>query len=73
MIIGIIGGVIGYIAGTLIAYALGPLVFEGASIEYILRYLPLSIAISIVAAVVAASFPSFRATTIKVSDSFRSL
>jgi len=73
VIIGIIGGIIGYVAGTLIAYAVGPLVFEGASIEYVPWYLPLSIAVSIIVAVVAASFPAFRATTVKVSDSFRSL
>jgi len=73
VVIGIIGGMIGYVAGTLVAYALGPLVFEGASIEYIPLYLPLSIAISIIVAVVAATYPAFRATTIKVSDSFRSL
>lgn len=73
VIIGMIGGVIGYFIGTLIAYIVGPLVFEGASISYIPRYLPMAILLSIIVAVIAAAYPAFRATTIKVSDSFRSL
>ena len=29
IIIGIVGGILGYVAGTLLAYAIGPLIFEG--------------------------------------------
>ena len=73
VIIGIVGGIIGYVAGTLMAYGVGPLVFEGTSITYIPQYLPLSLLLAIFVAVVSTAYPAFRATTIKVSDSFRSL
>ncbi|MFC1942279.1 ABC transporter permease [Chloroflexota bacterium] len=73
VIIGILGGFFGYLAGTMIAYGVGPLVFEGTTINAIPEYLPLSLLLSIVVAVLAAAYPAFRATTIKVSDSFRSL
>jgi len=73
VIIGIVGGIFGYVAGTLVAYGVGPLVFEGTAITYIPQYLPLSLLLAIFVAVVSAAYPAFRATTIKVSDSFRSL
>ncbi len=73
IIIGIIGGIFGYVAGTLVAYGVGPLVFEGTAITYIPQYLPLSLLLAIFVAVASAAYPAFRATTIKVSDSFRSL
>jgi putative ABC transport system permease protein len=73
VIIGIVGGILGYLAGTLVAYGIGPLVFEGTAITYIPQYLPLSLLLAIFVAVISAAYPAFRATTIKVSDSFRSL
>ncbi len=73
IIIGIIGGVLGYVAGTLVAYGVGPLVFEGTAMTYVPQYLPLSLLLAIFVAIVSAAYPAFRATTIRVSDSFRSL
>jgi len=73
VIIGIVGGIIGYVAGTLMAYGVGPLVFEGTSITVIPQYLPLSVLLAIFVAVISTAYPAYRATTIKVSDSFRSL
>lgn len=73
IIIGVIGGILGYGMGTLVAYAVGPLVFEGASITYVPIYLPLSLVLAISVSIISTAYPAFRATTIKVSDSFRSL
>jgi len=73
VIIGIVGGIIGYLAGTLMAYGVGPLVFEGTSITVLPQYLPLSLLLAIFVAAVSTAYPAYRATTIKVSDSFRSL
>jgi putative ABC transport system permease protein len=73
IIIGIIGGILGYVAGTLVAYGVGPLVFEGTDMTYVPQYLPLSLLLAIFVAVISTAYPAFRATTIKVSDSFRSL
>ncbi len=73
IIIGIVGGIFGYVVGTLLAYAVGPLVFEGTAISYVPRYLPLSLVLATLIAVIATVYPAFRATKIKVADSFRSL
>ena len=40
-----------YLAGTLVAYLVGPLVFEGTQISYIPLYLPLSLLLAIFVAV----------------------
>ena len=73
VIIGIVGGIFGYITGTLLAYVVGPLIFEGTAITYIPLYLPLSLALATLIAVAATVYPAFQATRIKVADSFRSL
>ncbi|MFC1910249.1 ABC transporter permease [Chloroflexota bacterium] len=73
VVIGILGGLFGYLAGTLVAYGIGPLVFEGTNISYIPQYLPLSLLLAIFVAIISTVYPAYRATTIKVSDSFRSL
>jgi len=73
IIIGIVGGIFGYVAGTLLAYAVGPLIFEGTAIAYVPRYFPLSLALATFVAVISTVYPAFRATRIKVADSLRSL
>ncbi len=73
VLIGIVGGIMGYALGTAIAYAVGPLVFEGATVKFEPQYILLSLLLSIFVAVASAAYPVYRATTIKVSDSFRSL
>jgi putative ABC transport system permease protein len=73
VIIGIVGGILGYLAGTLLAYIVGPLVFEGIDINFVLQYLPLSLGLAILVAALAAVYPALRATRIRVADAFRSL
>jgi putative ABC transport system permease protein len=73
IVIGIVGGIFGYVAGTLLAYIVGPIIFEGTNINFVLKYLPLSLALAILVAVIATLYPAFRATRIRVADSFRSL
>jgi putative ABC transport system permease protein len=73
IIIGIIGGVLGYLVGTLLAYIAGPLVFEGTTVTYVPQYFALALVLAIAVAVVATVYPAIRATQIKVADSFRSL
>ena len=73
IIIGLIGGIAGYIGGSLLAYVIGPLIFEGAAVSWVLRLLPLSLGVALVVAVAATAYPAYRATRIRVSDSFRSL
>jgi len=73
IIIGTVGGIFGYVVGTLLAYIVGPLIFKGATVNYVPTYFPLSLALAILTAVVAAIYPTLRATRIKVADAFRSL
>jgi putative ABC transport system permease protein len=72
IIIGIIGGILGYLTGTLLAYIAGPLVFEETTVAYVPQYFALALGLAIAVAVVATVYPAFRATQIKVADSFRS-
>ena len=73
IIIGIVGGVFGYLAGTLLAYALGPVLFGVSAISPVPQYFPMALGIAIGVAVIATVYPAFRAARIKVADSFRSL
>jgi putative ABC transport system permease protein len=73
IVIGIMGGIFGYIAGTLLAYAIGPILFNGTAISYVPLYFPLSLALAVVLSIIATLYPAFQATRIKVADLFRSL
>ena len=73
IIIGTIGGVLGYIAGTLLSYIIGPFILGEISMSYELQYIPVSLLLSCVIALIAIIYPAYKATNIKVADSFRSL
>jgi putative ABC transport system permease protein len=73
IVIGIIGGILGYVAGTLLAYVLGPVIFEGTSITLVWMYIPLSLGLAIAIAVGATLYPAYHATKIKIADCFRAL
>jgi putative ABC transport system permease protein len=71
--IGIVGGIFGYVAGTLLAYGIGPIIFEGTTISAVPQYLPLALILAILVAVIAAIYPAYTASKIRVADLFRSL
>jgi len=73
IIIGVAGGFLGYVAGTLLAYIVGPLVFKGVAVTYVPQYFLPSLVLATFIAVIATVYPAFRASKIKVADSFRSL
>ena len=73
VIIGVAGGFFGYVVGTLLAYVVGPLILEGLAVTYVPQYFLPALALAISIAVVATVYPAFRASRIKVADSFRSL
>ena len=73
IVVGVAGGVLGYGAGTLLAYAIGPLMFEGASIMFVASYLPLSIGVAMLISLLATLYPAMRATRVKIADSFRAV
>ena len=55
IIIGIVGGVLGYGAGTLLAYIIGLFIFEGTIISLVPQYLPMSVGLAILIAILATS------------------
>jgi len=73
LVIGVIGGVLGYLAGTAMAFGIGPLIFDGATVHFLPVYLPVSLGLSVAIAIVATLYPAFNATKIKIADAFRSL
>jgi putative ABC transport system permease protein len=73
IIIGVAGGFLGYVVGTLLAYIVGPLIFEGVAVSYVPQYFLPALALATFIAVIATVYPAFRASKIKVADSFRSL
>jgi putative ABC transport system permease protein len=73
IIIGIIGGIFGYGAGTLLAFVIGPLIFEGSAVSFVLLYLPLSIVLAVLVAVLATLYPAYHATEIRIADCFRAV
>jgi len=73
VVVGIIGGIAGYLAGTALAYAIGPLIFNDVKIQFLPWYLPLSIGFSVAIALLASIYPAFRATRIKIAEAFRAL
>ncbi|MDO8472411.1 MAG: ABC transporter permease [Dehalococcoidia bacterium] len=73
IVIGIIGGIVGYLFGTVLAFLIGPIIFNGAAIGFVPQYLGVSLGLSIAVAILASVYPALRATRIKVADSLRSL
>jgi putative ABC transport system permease protein len=73
IIVGIVGGFLGYVVGTVLAYIVGPLIFGGVAVTYVPKYFFPALALATVIAVIATVYPAFRASKIKVADSFRSL
>jgi len=73
IIIGVAGGFLGYVVGTLLAYIVGPLIFGGVAVTYVPQYFLPALALATFIAVIATVYPAFRASKIKIADSFRSL
>ena len=73
LVVGLFGGFLGFIAGTLLSYVIGPLIYEDLAVSYALEYLPAAIGLAILVAMVATMYPAYRASKISVADSLRSL
>jgi putative ABC transport system permease protein len=71
--VGLIGGIMGYVAGTLLSYVLGPLIFDGLPMSYAPQYLLPALGLAIAVAIVASVYPAFRASQVRVAESLRAL
>ena len=73
VLIGILGGILGYLGGTALAYAIGPIIFEDVSISFLPEFVPVALGLSIAVAGIATVYPAIRATRIKIAEAFRTL
>jgi putative ABC transport system permease protein len=73
VVIGSVGGVLGYAIGTLLSYVIGPLIFEGLDVSYAPQYIAPALGLAILIAVIGSIYPAYRASRISVADSIRSL
>jgi len=71
--VGLVGGILGYVAGTSLSYVIGPVIYEDLSITFGLRYLPHALGLAVLVSVVASVYPAYRASKVSVSDSLRSV
>jgi putative ABC transport system permease protein len=71
--VGLVGGILGYVAGTLLSYVVGPLVFNGLAVRYVPAYFPAALGIAVAVAAAASVYPALRASKVKVAKALRSL
>lgn len=73
LIIGLVGGVIGYGLGHVLAVTVGPLLVKGAVIEPQWRYPLIAIGAAMAASVLASIYPAYRVSKIRAAEAFRAL
>jgi putative ABC transport system permease protein len=71
--VGLIGGILGYLFGTLLSYVLGPMIFDGLAMSYAPQYLLPAVGLAMAVAIVASVYPAFRASQVRVAESLRAL
>ncbi len=71
VVLGLLGGIGGYVAGLLVAMVVGPLVREGVVVAPVAAYLPLAVLMAATVSVLAALQPALGATRMRVADAVR--
>ncbi|MEW6141745.1 MAG: FtsX-like permease family protein [Chloroflexota bacterium] len=72
-LVGVIGGVLGYIGGSLLAYLLSPIVFDGTVALPVWSYTAVALILALGVGVGSSAYPAARATRVPVAESLRSL
>ena len=70
-VLGLLGGVGGYVAGLLLAMVVGPLMREGLVVTPVLGYLPLAVLVAAVVSIIAALQPALSASRMRVAEAVR--
>jgi putative ABC transport system permease protein len=73
LVIGLAGGILGFVAGSLLSYVIGPLIFEDLAVAWAPQYIAPALGIAILVAGVASVYPAYRASKVSVADAIRSL
>jgi putative ABC transport system permease protein len=62
LVIGLAGGILGFVAGSLLSYVIGPLIFEDLAVAWAPQYIAPALGIAILVAGVASVYPAYRAS-----------
>lgn len=73
LIIGLVGGVVGYGLGHLLAITVGPLLIHGIVIEARWHYAPLAVGAAMGASMLASLYPAWHVSRIRAAEAFRAL
>ncbi|MDR2238921.1 MAG: FtsX-like permease family protein [Zoogloeaceae bacterium] len=73
LIIGLVGGLIGYGLGHALAVTVGPMLLSGAVIEPQWEYLPIAVGAAMIASMLATIYPAYYISRIRASEAFRAL
>lgn len=71
VVLGVLGGAGGYMAGLLLAGVVGPAVLDGAQVAPVIAYLPLALGLAIFVAATASLQPALAAARMRVADAVR--
>jgi len=66
--VGLMGGILGYLSGTLLSYVLGPLIFDSLEVSYAPQYILPALGLAVAVAIVASVYPAFRASQVRVAE-----
>ncbi len=69
--LGLLGGIGGYVAGLLLAMAVGPFVLGGVVVTPVFEYIPLAVGLAAAISMVAALHPALGAARMRVADAVR--
>lgn len=71
ILLGVLGGLGGYVAGLLLAMAVGPLILGGVAVTPVFSYIPLAVGLAGGISMVAALHPALGAARMRVADAVR--
>lgn len=73
VLIGITGGIIGFILGSALSHVVGPILFKDIVIQVSPRFLVIAVLLGTVATILASIYPALYASRIRVTEAFKSL
>lgn len=71
IVLGVLGGVGGYLAGLLLAMVVGPLILGGVTVTPVFQYVPLALGLAGAISMAAALHPALGAARMRVADAVR--
>ncbi len=71
IVLGLLGGIGGYLAGLLLAMVAGPLILGGVAVMPVYGYIPLAIGLAAAVSMIAALHPALGASRMRVADAVR--